>query len=101
MGSWIKAATRSEVPEGEGIAIQIGDERIALFQHTGRFFAVTDVCPHAGGQLSGGWIYKGRITCPWHGWQFELEPAEDAQDDGLYRYQVRVEGDDVFIELPG
>ena len=32
--------------------------------------AAPDRCPHRGGSLSHGWVDRGRITCPYHGWQY-------------------------------
>ena len=35
------------------------------------FSAVSRVCPHAGGDLAGGWIEDGRIVCPLHSLAFD------------------------------
>ena len=49
----------------------------------------------------GGWVQTDlrALQCPWHGWSFPLA-IDDATNDGLARYPVRIEGDDVQIGLP-
>lgn len=38
---------------------------------------VTDnTCPHAGGNLSGGEVNGGVVTCPWHQWEFDLRSGQ-------------------------
>ncbi len=64
--------------------------------------AVDNVCPHRQGPLSEGWIEGNAVVCPWHSWAFDLqtgiaEPPERARVDV---FPVRVEGDDVFAEVP-
>ncbi len=100
MGRLIKVAEKKDVPDGEGISVTAEGEKIALFHETGEFFAVGDMCPHAGGPLSEGWLDQGEITCPWHGWTFPLRKQDAERDDGLPRYHVIIEGEDILIELP-
>jgi nitrite reductase/ring-hydroxylating ferredoxin subunit len=101
MGQVIKVARKSDIPEGEGIAVTCGNERIALFNVAGDIHAVSDTCPHAGGPLSDGWLEGTEVTCPWHGWSFDVQYRDEDPRDGVCRYKVHIEGDDVTIELPG
>lgn len=100
MGRLVTVARTTDIPEGDAVGVEIGGERVAVFRYQGRFYAVSDVCPHAGGPLSQGWAEDGRVTCPWHGWTFDIAPAEGAPDDGLKRYRVEVDGDQVKVEAP-
>jgi nitrite reductase/ring-hydroxylating ferredoxin subunit len=93
----VKVAQKKEIPEGEGICVDVGNERVAVFNHKGEFYAMSDLCPHAGGPLSDGWVEEGKVTCPWHGWVFKLECAES---DGVERFPCTVEGEDVYVEVP-
>jgi len=94
-----KVAQISDIPAGESIAVQCGRERVAVFNIDGAYYAVSDMCPHAGGPLSQGYVKGTRVTCPWHGWQFDLCPAGEAPNDGICRFPVHVQGDDIFIEV--
>jgi len=55
MGRLVTVARTTDIPEGDAVGVEIRGERIAVFHYKGRFFAVSDVCPHAGGPLSQGW----------------------------------------------
>ena len=41
------------------------------------------------------------LVCPWHGWEYDVTTGEHTFDRsiGLRRYEVRVDGDDVLIDL--
>ena len=48
----------------------VDTERIAVYRHQNKLFAVHNVCKHQGGPLGEGKILDGCITCPWHGYQY-------------------------------
>ena len=98
MAQRVKVAEIDEIPDGDAKAVDVGSERVAIFHIGERFFAITDTCPHAGGSLSEGWADEREVTCPWHGWTFPI--AEGDGSDGLNRYPVHIEGNDVYIDVP-
>ncbi len=93
-------ARLSELKPGDSTAVTCENERIALFNVDGVVYAISNLCPHAAGPLVEGFVEDCRIICPWHGWSFPLS-LEDPPNDGVLRYNVTVEGDDVYVELPG
>ena len=102
MGKFVKVATKPEIADQSGKLVEIGDKRIALFNLGGRFYALDDVCPHADGPLSEGSIEGEDVECPWHGSRFNVKSgavtAPPAVDD-VARYNVRVTGDDIEVEV--
>jgi nitrite reductase (NADH) small subunit/3-phenylpropionate/trans-cinnamate dioxygenase ferredoxin subunit len=54
MGQLHKVAETKDVPPGTGIAVDIGEHHLALFNVDGTFFAIDDACPHSGAPLSEG-----------------------------------------------
>lgn len=38
----------------------------------GEILAIGNECPHQGGNLCDGWIDGDIVTCPLHGWEFDL-----------------------------
>ena len=90
-----------DVAEGEGVTVSVGSKLIAVFRQDGRYFAIDDVCPHMGASLGGGYLENGVVTCPWHAWRFRL--ADGAWADypriKIGCYPVRVEGDEVQVEV--
>jgi nitrite reductase (NADH) small subunit/3-phenylpropionate/trans-cinnamate dioxygenase ferredoxin subunit len=75
---------------------------IAVFQHEGVYYAIDDMCPHAGGSLSAGHIVDGTVVCPWHAWRFHLCDGSwaDYRKLKVGAYPVRVVGDEIQVEIP-
>ncbi|MBM3289947.1 MAG: Rieske 2Fe-2S domain-containing protein [Candidatus Hydrogenedentes bacterium] len=100
MAATMKIGVKSDIPAGEGRAYTCGNHRVAVFNVGGNFFAISDACPHAGGPLSDGWIDGTEVTCPWHGWTFDVRPCDVDPGDGVCRYPVHIDGDALSVEVP-
>jgi nitrite reductase/ring-hydroxylating ferredoxin subunit len=100
MAQRFPAGKAGDIPPGEGREFMCGKEHVAVFNADGQFLACNNMCPHAGGPLHDGFLSGATITCPWHGWSFDLDKFEEARRDGLDRYRVIQEGDDLYVELP-
>lgn len=91
----------NELADGEAKAAAVNGKVIAVFCHGGEYFAIDDVCPHMGASLSGGYVAKGIVTCPWHAWRFRL--ADGAWADNprvkIGCYPVRVAGEEIQVEV--
>jgi 3-phenylpropionate/trans-cinnamate dioxygenase ferredoxin subunit len=109
-------AQSSEIPPGARKIVDVDGRSIGLFNVNGTFVAVLNVCPHelapvCLGRVSGTtlqsspgefrWGREGEIlTCPWHGWEFDLlTGAALADKRRLRRYPVTVDGDTIFVTL--
>lgn len=62
-----------EIPEGSGKMIRTKGEEMAIFKQGGQLYAIQNICPHQGGQLSKGWLEGDKIVCPLHGYRFHLK----------------------------
>jgi nitrite reductase (NADH) small subunit len=49
--------------------------------------------------LHQGFLEGTVVTCPWHGWDFDLKPATPDPCDGVVRFPVRVEEGKVLVEI--
>ena len=49
----------------------------------GRSYRFVAVCPHLGGPLDAAPIDDGCITCPWHGYRFDVRTGRSADGRGL------------------
>src|SRR6266436_6657371 len=89
-----------EVPEGEAIAVEVGNKLIAVFCRDGQYCAIDDVCPHMGASLSTGEVQDGVVTCPWHGWRFRIADGTWADNPRIKigSYQIRVVGEEIQID---
>ena len=102
MGEFVKVAKAGDIAPGEARGLDARGKRIALFNIDGTFHAIDDTCTHRGGPLSEGMLVGTEVTCPWHGAVFDLTTgaalgAPAAGD--VAHYVVRVEGDDIEVEI--
>lgn len=67
---WHPVAACTEVGEQPMRRTLLGDD-LVLFRHDGVVSVFDDVCIHRGTALSLGWITEGRLTCPYHGWEYD------------------------------
>jgi len=95
-----KVATVDEIPAGCGKLVMGPFEKpIALFNVNGEFFAINYICPHMGGPLGEGKLTGYVVTCPWHGWTFDVRTGLPDHPGGhsVSAYEVKVEGNEIFV----
>ncbi len=80
---WTVVGDLSEWPPETGRRVQVGARRIGVFHHGGAWYALKDVCPHAGVALTGGPLNDGTVRCPAHGWRFRLSDGELAEPQAV------------------
>ena len=101
MKHWLQISRVADCPPGQAIECVAGGRIIALFNLGGTFHALDGICPHQGGPLAKGALTGCVVTCPWHGWQFDVTTGQHQinatlQHDSL---PVKVEGDEIFVGL--
>jgi 3-phenylpropionate/trans-cinnamate dioxygenase ferredoxin subunit len=99
---WYKVASTADLPPEEIKRVHAGDELIALYNCDGAYFATDDTCSHAEASLSDGWLEDCEVTCPLHGAIFDVKtgiPQCLPATRPIRTYVVRVEGDDIFVEV--
>jgi nitrite reductase/ring-hydroxylating ferredoxin subunit len=97
MAEFVFAAKIDDIPVGRAKTVSLGEKRIALFNVEGAFYAIDDTCLHRGGPLSEGELEGCVVTCPWHGWKYDIRTGEMTMNPAtrVNCYQARVEsGDD-------
>ena len=100
--AFIKAAAKSEFPEGKGKKVVIGGKNIGVFNIDGKFYAIDHKCTHMGGPLSQSEVKDFCVTCPWHGSEFDIRTGALKKGPALRpvkSYPVKVEGEDVLVEI--
>jgi nitrite reductase (NADH) small subunit len=99
MAEFVFAARTDDIPVGRGKTVDVGEKRVALFNVDGVFYAIDDTCLHRGGPLGEGELEGCVVTCPWHGWKFDVRSGEMTMNVAarLNCYQTRVESGVVQI----
>lgn len=102
MSQRYRVASVADVPAGTSKEFVIAGRIVALFHIDDQFYALDGICPHAGGPLAQGHVSGTIVTCPWHGWQFNVTTGRNCLNSHLCQtsFPLVVEGDDVFIEMP-
>ena len=113
----VRVAARNEIPPGERKIVDVDGVSIGVFNVGGRLVAVRNLCPHelapvCRGRVTGTtlpsppgqfrWGRDGEIlSCPWHGWEFDLLTGRSLCGDRrhLRMYAVEVVGDDIEITI--
>jgi nitrite reductase (NADH) small subunit len=91
-----------DIPIGEGRALAVGDEQIAVFRlRDGTLRALGAVCPHLGGPLADGLMDGQVVICPLHGYTYDLNTGEETASGGdpVRAYTVTLDADrEVVVE---
>ena len=102
MPKFVKLATLPELPPGAAKEVEHDGRIYALFNVNGQITAIDGICPHQGGPLADGVLAGTIVTCPWHGWQFDVFDGQSTLGRGLKQpvFEVKIEGQDVLICVP-
>ena len=72
-GDWATVGDPDEIGEGFAKIVRLENgDRVAVFRHEGAFSAISNHCAHQNGPLGEGRIVYGCVTCPWHGFQYDV-----------------------------
>ena len=89
-----------ELPANERLFIELGEDRIVIFNLAGAFYAIADQCTHDQGPLGEGEVEDHEIICPRHGASFDIRTGEAIRlpaIQGVTSYPVRVVGENLEI----
>ena len=101
MSEFVKVGGVEDFGSGQARMVTVNNRHVALFRLGDEFFALDNMCLHRGGPLCEGFIEDGVVTCPWHGWSYEIRTGTMVQDPrvGVSKHDVQVEGSAVSVRL--
>lgn len=101
MSRTVKVARLDEMPPGTVREFQADGRMIALSNVEGELYAMDNSCLHRGGPLGQGPLEGAVLTCPWHGWQYDVKDGSACFNKEIEAktYPVEVEGNDILVEL--
>jgi nitrite reductase (NADH) small subunit len=99
MSNFVSVAKVNDIPPGQGKTVQVAGKNIALFNVDGSFYAVDDTCLHRGGPLGEGELTGHLVTCPWHGWKYDVRTGISITNPAakVNCYETKIEGEDLSI----
>lgn len=91
----------SELGDGQCKTVAVEGREIAVYNVGGQVYATEDTCVHKGGSLGSGQLEGTTITCPLHGWQYDVTSGQCQNNPQakIETYKVQVNGDQVALEL--
>jgi nitrite reductase/ring-hydroxylating ferredoxin subunit len=101
--AFVRVAGAAEIPAGTIKEFAVGATAIALANVGGRFYAISNTCLHRGGPLGQGILDGGVVSCPWHGWQFDVTTGKTVQNANFAVdcYPIEVRGEEIFVGIGG
>ncbi len=96
------AARVDEIPDGERRILTINGVSIGLFHHKGNWYALKNVCLHRGGPVCTGTLEGDILTCPWHGFQYNVTDGHLLVDDSAHLdlYHIQVRDGEIHLFVP-
>jgi len=98
---FVTVCRAGDLAPGQARRVVIDGRMVGLFNVDGAYHAVDNVCLHRGGPLSEGHLSGAIVTCPWHGWQYDVTCGALSQDPrvAVDRHETRVVGDEIQVRL--
>ena len=101
MTGFVKAGRVDDVPLLEGRTVRLGARRVAIFRTPDGFHALAAACPHRAGPLADGIVADSCVTCPLHGWRFDLRTGAGMGDHpGVESFEVLQRDDELWLRVP-
>ncbi|MBV8379374.1 MAG: Rieske 2Fe-2S domain-containing protein [Paucibacter sp.] len=72
-GRWLSVGPLRELPEQRACWKRAGELQLAVVRDGEAVHALADACPHQGASLASGRVAAGRLRCPAHGLEFDLQ----------------------------
>jgi nitrite reductase (NADH) small subunit len=79
----------------------VGDSIMIVADIGGKFFANDRICAPQGGPLAAGQLTGRTLTCPWHGWSYDLESGQQLLSKAIPQtvYRARESGGTIQLEV--
>lgn len=99
--NWHSVGLLETIPQGDIITREIDGKSVLLSRQGAIVSCFHNACAHLGLEIDAGKVCDGIITCPWHGFQYDLATGEclTAPEVQLQPHAVRVIGDQVEVRL--
>lgn len=96
---FVEVCKKDEIQEGQAKIIDFNGEQVALFNVNDNIYAIHNTCLHMGGPLGEGSLSENIVTCPWHGWQYDVKTGANKFNPSIKvkNYKVKVSGNKVMI----
>lgn len=93
---FVKVAETSEVPVGKMKMIKLEEKEILIANVNGKYYAIGNICTHAGGDLSKGILDGNVVTCPRHGSKFDVTTGKVVSGPKVHFLRLKIKDEPSF-----
>jgi nitrite reductase (NADH) small subunit len=99
--AFVRAGAVGDIPEGSIREVDVNGKALAVANVGGTFHAIDNTCLHRGGPLGDGVLEGKIVTCPWHGWQYDVTTGKSNQNPvvGVACYPTEVRAGEIYVDL--
>ncbi|MEP2639415.1 Rieske 2Fe-2S domain-containing protein [Roseobacter sp.] len=100
VGGWVRVCDLSEMRDGFAkVKLLSCGERVAVYLNGGHLSAISNACAHQNGPLGEGKIIDCLVTCPWHGFQYDVTTGRSPAPftEMVPTYHLRLDGTTVLV----
>ncbi|MEM3000041.1 MAG: Rieske (2Fe-2S) protein [Candidatus Bathyarchaeia archaeon] len=98
---FVPVISEGELKEGSMKLVNVVGRSILLARQRGQVYGVSNRCPHMGCSLANGTLKEYIITCPCHGWSFDIRTGEyqKAKQLKLMTYECKIQEGKIYVKL--
>lgn len=91
----------SDIPAAGKKTVSVAGQELLLVNFKGTIYAIENECPHQGAPMAAAIVKDGYVSCPRHGYRFQLSDGacRDFPEYRLKTWPVRIEGDQVIVDI--
>ena len=97
----VRMCRESELPEGGVKSFRIMAKTVAVFKLNGELYGLETDCKHMKASVAGGKIEGTTITCPAHGWHYDITTGQCLNEPWamLKTYPVTIRDGSICLEI--
>jgi methionine sulfoxide reductase heme-binding subunit len=101
VADFVRVADVTELEPHGQFTKWVGEHDLLVYRWEGGVKAISNVCRHFGGPVGFHKMKEGVFTCLWHNYRFAAKDGACLSHSNLplREYQVKVEGDGIFVKL--
>jgi nitrite reductase/ring-hydroxylating ferredoxin subunit len=92
-----------DVQEGKMVHITAAGKEIVVTKFNGNYYAMDNICTHAGAELHEGELNNSELICPWHGAKWDIKTGSlisfPQKLKPLRSHKVLIENDTLYVEM--
>ncbi len=98
---FMRTARKDDIPAGTIREFQVEGQTIAIANVGNKYYALHNTCLHRGGPLAQGVLSGKVVTCPWHGWQYDVTTGKLVANPAVAvrTFTLEERGDDLWLDV--